>query len=531
MMKKTIPKIYFVTLTISILLMAAGVTWGNTNVFSRVESLEKTQIYPVKEIQVNEGQKEVYLDIDSPDGVSVTLEVYTGHQAIRVFADGRLIYALEAAESIWGYTSGAKYNFVEIPIDAEEIKVEIEAIYSEDRDREVEYFVGDGIAMMRGYIRSAVPNMLLSILCVVMGLLLVIYWFITQRKIAIEYSSLYFGFFAAILGLWTLHETDFATVLVANRTAASYCGYMLLMLMIVPFVLFIKSFMEVEDRYAAVLICGGAVTYLIINTIGHMSGIWYFKKSVVGIHIFIALALGYMLYAVVWRIQKYGPDQKVKANIVGAVVLITTVIIDITAYYMKMKQTDLIGRIGLLFYIFLLGKETTVEFFAQIDEGRKAEIYKELAVKDAMTGLYNRNAFDEWEYDCENFKNVMLVMFDLNDLKKCNDTMGHETGDKYIADAAELLRQVFGEIAKCYRIGGDEFCAVIRDADKVNIEEYLQYLNELQEIYNEKSQDVKMQIACGYATFDTADSNIESVRNKADVKMYANKKEMKGLEK
>ncbi len=528
-MKKTIPGIYFVTLTVCILLMLAGVIWGNTNVFSRVESFEVTQIYPVKEKQINENLKEAYLDIESPDGISVTLEVYTGHQAIRVFADGSLIYALEAAESIWGHTSGAKYNFVEIPVNAEEIKVEIEAIYSEDRNREVEYFVGDGIAMMRSYMRRAVPNMLLSVLSVVMGVLLVLYWFITKKKMFIEYSSLYFGFFATILGLWTLHETDFATVLVANRTAASYCGYMLLMLMIVPFVLFIRNFMEVNDKYFATLICGGAVTFLIINTIGHMSGAWYFKKSVIGIHCFIALALVYMLYAVVWRLQKYGPDQKVRANILGAVVLIATVIIDITAYYMKLKQTDLIGRIGLLFYIFLLGKETTVEFFKQVDEGRKAEIYKELAVKDAMTGMYNRNAFDVWEYDCKNFKDVMLVMFDLNDLKKCNDTMGHEIGDKYIADAAELLRQVFGKIAKCYRIGGDEFCAVIRDAGKVNIEEYLQNLKKMQALYNEKSQDVRMQIACGYATFDTADSNIESVRNRADIRMYANKKEMKGL--
>lgn len=529
MRKKTISGIYFVTLAIGILLMLVGVIWGNTNVFSRMETLEVTQIYPIKEKQVNEDLREVYLDIVSPDGISVTLEVYTGHQSIRVFADEKLIYALEAPDSIWGYTSGAKYNFVEIPVSAEEIKVEVEAIYPEDRNREVEYFVGDGIAMMRRYMQNTVPNMLLSVLGIVMGLFLVIYWFITKKKAAIENSSLYFGLFASILGLWTLHETDFATILVENRTAASYSGYMLLMLAVVPFVLFIKNFMEVDDKYVADWICKGMVAFLIINTIGHMSGVWYFKKTVAGIHVFIAFALGYMLYAVVRRFRKYGPDQKVRANLLGAIVLIMAVVIDIAAYYMQLKQTDLIGRIGLLFYIFLLGKETTVEFFAQVDEGRKAEIYKELAKKDAMTGMYNRNAFDEWEYDCKSFKDVMLVMFDLNELKKCNDTMGHKTGDKYIIDAAELLRQVFGKIAKCYRIGGDEFCAVIHDAGKVNIEEYLQNLKEMQELYNEKSQDVRMQIACGYATFGVTDENIESVRNRADVRMYEQKKEMKGL--
>lgn len=526
-MKKAIPGIYFIILVICAVLMLVGLIWGNTNVFSRVESMEKTQIYPVKEVQVNEDVKEVYLDIDSPDGISMTLEIYSGHQAVRVFADGVQIYALEGANSIWGSTSGAKYNFIEIPVNAEEIKVEIEAIYQEDRNREVEYFVGDGIAMLRSYVRNAVPNMLMSVISIAMGVFLVGYWVITRQKVRIKRSSLYFGLFSMVLGMWTLHETDFATVLVANRTAASYCGYMFLMLVIVPFVLFEKCFMEVDDEYFAYLICGEAIISLVINTIGHMAGLWYFKKSVITIHFSIVLAMIYMVYAVIWRWRKYGMDQKVKVNIVGAVVLIATVVIDIGAYYMKLKQTDLIGRIGLLIYIFLLGKETTVEFFKQVDEGRKAEIYKELAEKDVMTGMYNRNAFNEWESGCESFGDVMLVTFDLNNLKQCNDTMGHEVGDKYIIDAAEIIQEIFGKIAKCYRIGGDEFCAVIMNAGRVKVEEYLQQLKNVQDFYNTKSTDVNMQIACGYATFDKADLNIESIRSRADARMYVHKKNIK----
>ena len=526
-MKKSIPGIYFVLLCICSVLMVVGLIGGKTNMFSRLEIMQKEQIYPIREEQVNENLKEIWLDIDSPDGVSMTLEIYSGHQAVRVFADGEKIYAIEGADSIWGTTSGALYNFIEIPVNAEEVKVEVEAIYSEDRDREVEFFVGDGMAMMRGYVRSAIPNMLMSGLSVAMGDFLIVYWLITRRKVAIESSSLYFGVFAMVLGLWTLHETNFSTILVANRTAASFCGYMLLMLLIVPFVLFIKNFLEVEDKYLAYIICAEALINLVINTIGHMAGLWYFKKVVLSIHFSIGLAVVYMLYAVIWRWRKYGLDRKVQANIIGAIVLIATVVIDIGAYYMKLKQTDLIGRIGLLIYIAFLGKETTVEFFRQVDEGRKAEIYKELAEKDVMTGMYNRNAFDEWEYGCKSFEDIMIVTFDLNNLKKCNDTMGHEVGDKYIIDAAELIQQIFGKIAKCYRIGGDEFCAVIMNASKVNVEDYLQQLKKLQDSYNVKSQDVDMQIACGYATFDGTDMNIESTRSRADARMYVHKKAIK----
>lgn len=528
-MKKTIAVLYHIILCVCSILMVMGLMVGKTNLFSRMEIIKKEQIYPIKENRINEDLKEVWLDIESPDGISMTLEIYSGHQAIRVFADDKKIYAIEGADSIWGGTSGALYNFIEIPVSADEIKVEVEAIYEEDRNREVEFFIGDGMTMMRDYVRLAIPNMLLSVLGVVMGDFLIIYWFITKRKVNLERSSLYFGLFAMILGLWTFHETNFATILVANRTVASFCGYMLLMLVIVPFVLFVKNFLEVENNCLAHIICIGALISLVINTIGHMTGVWYFKKTVLSTHLFIGLAVAYMLYAVMWRFRKYGPDRKVKANIIGAVVLIATVVIDIGAYYMKFKQTDLIGRIGLLIYIFFLGKETTMEFFRQVDEGRKAEIYKELAEKDVMTGMYNRNAFDEWEYSCKDFSNVMLVTFDLNNLKQCNDTKGHDIGDKYIIDAAELIREIFGKFGKCYRIGGDEFCAVIMNAEKVKIEEHLQHLKNVQDFYNKKSKDVEMQIACGYALFEDADLNIESTRSRADARMYVHKKELKSL--
>ena len=526
-MKKTISKIYYILLTVCSVLMVMGLMLGNTHMFSRVENMGKEQIYPIRQEQITEDLKEIWLDIDSPDGVSMTLEIYSGHQALRVYADGEKIYALEGADSIWGTTSGALYNFIEIPVNAEEVKVEIEAIYAEDRDREVEFFVGDGMAMMRAYVRESIPNMLMSVLSIAMGDFLIAYWCITRKKVQAESSSLYFGLFAMVLGLWTLHETNFSTILVANRTAASYCGYMLLMLVIVPFVLFIKNFMEVKDNYFAYIICIEALISLVINTIGHMAGLWYFKKSVLSIHLSIAIAVIYMVYAVCWRWRKFGMDRKVKANIIGAIVLIATVVIDIGAYYMKFKQTDIIGRIGLLIYIALLGKETTMEFFKQVDEGRKAEIYKELAEKDGMTGMYNRNAFDEWEYGCNNYEDIMLVTFDLNNLKKCNDTLGHEVGDKYIMDAAELIQQIFGKIAKCYRIGGDEFCAVILNASKVNVEEYLKNLKNVQDVYNAKSKDVDMQIACGYATFNGTDANIECTRSRADARMYVHKKAIK----
>ena len=91
-------------------------------------------------------------------------------------------------------------------------------------------------------------------------------------------------------------------------------------------------------------------------------------------------------------------------------------------------------------------------FSQQIEDGKKVEMYREMAVRDGLTGLYNRAAFEEWMNETNDFNDVMIVMMDLNDLKGCNDTYGHIEGDKYLINSANLISRNFGEIGKCYSI-------------------------------------------------------------------------------
>ena len=91
-------------------------------------------------------------------------------------------------------------------------------------------------------------------------------------------------------------------------------------------------------------------------------------------------------------------------------------------------------------------------------------------MKDILTGCYNRNAYDEnLGHDTETGKS-QVVTFDLNDLKYCNDTYGHQCGDKYLCDSATIIRSVYGRYGKVYRIGGDEFCILTGSSDKAYAE-------------------------------------------------------------
>ena len=130
-MKKVIQYIYYILTSMAAILMLAGLIWGKTDEFSRSKQIGKMQVYPEREVAVSENIHEFYLDIKSPDGVSMMMELYTNRKEVEVYADESLIYAFWMPESIFGHNSGAKFHFIEIPVQAEEIKAMIKIVDGE----------------------------------------------------------------------------------------------------------------------------------------------------------------------------------------------------------------------------------------------------------------------------------------------------------------------------------------------------------------------------------------------------------------
>jgi diguanylate cyclase (GGDEF)-like protein len=93
-----------------------------------------------------------------------------------------------------------------------------------------------------------------------------------------------------------------------------------------------------------------------------------------------------------------------------------------------------------------------------------------------------------------------------------------------------MLKKLFTKHGRIYRIGGDEFCIIVKDKHRCHIEKLLTELREEERIYNSHSPVINLQIACGYSEFNPeTDTNIEDIRNRADELMYQNKKELKKI--
>lgn len=155
--------------------------------------------------------------------------------------------------------------------------------------------------------------------------------------------------------------------------------------------------------------------------------------------------------------------------------------------------------------------------------------FKKLAYTDALTGVGNRMAF---ELDIARLQpalsesSVCLVVFDLNCLKQVNDVYGHAVGDQYIKKVTELISMYFDGLGACYRIGGDEFAAVLINRSEQEINAGLAQLEI--GLHNASAEGIPLSVAYGQAWFTMGeDEDLHSVFVRADSAMYSNKRQGK----
>ncbi len=149
---------------------------------------------------------------------------------------------------------------------------------------------------------------------------------------------------------------------------------------------------------------------------------------------------------------------------------------------------------------------------------------------DALTGVRNRHAYLEEETRMDRLiaankaRPFAVVVMDLNDLKKINDTCGHQFGDQYLCDACRIICDTFRH-SPVFRIGGDEFAVIAQGQDYQNIKQRQQEMD----AHNEaalKSNGIV--IACGMSEFRD-DPCVAAVFERADHAMYENKNRLKAL--
>mgnify|MGYP001077339680 CR=1 FL=1 len=140
---------------------------------------------------------------------------------------------------------------------------------------------------------------------------------------------------------------------------------------------------------------------------------------------------------------------------------------------------------------------------------------------DALTGLLNQNSYLNRTAEMRRSGGV-LVVFDVDDFKQINDRYGHLQGDVCLAEIADCIKKAYARCGYCYRIGGDEFCVLLKDeASEARCAAALQRL--LAE--RRKTLTILPTVSLGSAVFSGED--VVAVKDRADRELYRAKKEQK----
>lgn len=153
------------------------------------------------------------------------------------------------------------------------------------------------------------------------------------------------------------------------------------------------------------------------------------------------------------------------------------------------------------------------------------------ANRDALTGVKNRRAYEQYEADLDmqlengTVHEFAVAVCDMNNLKKVNDRFGHQMGDEIIRKACYMICIQFKH-SPVFRVGGDEFVVILRGKDYDTREEILRTFEE--ENMQNREEDNHIEIALGIAEFDPEqDGSLQDVFERADEMMYRRKAEMK----
>lgn len=187
------------------------------------------------------------------------------------------------------------------------------------------------------------------------------------------------------------------------------------------------------------------------------------------------------------------------------------------------------GRLQLLS---ILGSFATMS----IDNARLHQQARQLACTDGLTGLYNHRQFkkmfkEELARTRRYEKPLSLIMLDVDDFKKFNDTYGHPAGDKVLMTVSGILRDISRECDLAFRYGGEEFMIVLPETA---IDEALVAAERIRHaIENDSLSDLQgavrsgVTVSVGVASFPRDGESAEDLLKTVDALLYRAKEQGK----
>lgn len=453
--------------------------------------------------------------------------------------DGNIIY--EFAPHLgyyYGFSYGSFLHCIQLPDNdgSRELTIEYRLLHGAGRSGFEEMMLEDTNSYLSETLRFGSARFLLCVISFFFGAFLFVFALVQHHTNGELAETMSLGVISMMLSLWEFPPAGYIQLLSGNPAAERAMNNLILILLPIPVFSFIVSITEYKQKNYVYAYISACVVNLIMQLCIVLTNTADYYDMLFISHIIIVGGIAMIINMIVRAVQRNKLTQEQKRFLIPSVIIvIITGIIDMIRYYSgKSTDTSAFSRLGMLIFILLLVYYEMKRLVEIQVLSSRAELMHRLATEDSLTGIKNRAGFNEYEQEIMKRKKgkCLFIHFDVNRLKKVNDTYGHAEGDRHIIAAASVLRDSFGEYGECFRVGGDEFFVIL---DSKNCDElYTKCIDRfqiLQKKYNRtENPPVPLQLAYGMAEYNYGDGSPEKAEQLADSRMYEKKRQMKADE-
>lgn len=462
------------------------------------------------------------------------MAIFSHHQNLSVWIEEEEIYSLQHkdGQNAFGKTPGIRWNFIGFTEEdmGKEAVIYVTSPYEDSVQSPLSIYIGDKSAICIGIIRNDFAAYLTGILIFTVGIVLIligVYAYIKLRQVS---DLFYLGMFAVFLAIWLLNERRATKLIFHGTLLCSYISFISLMILTMSFILYAREQFNDKEHISWKILLFCSYVQGICCVLLQIFNIKDLRETLLSTHLVMGAVLLLLLYHIIREVVTIGFSNRMRVTLFGLASCVIAGIADIVFYYINVGgSTRMAAAVVFLIWLIICGVYAVRQTYEMWKKAKQAKHYEEMAYHDQLTGLYNRTAYEEF-MDGVNVEksSCVIVMFDLNDLKNCNDVYGHEAGDSYIILCAKMISEVFEDIGTCCRIGGDEFCVIVGEENLPRCKRALKELDQKVEEANKQNRAYEVHIAYGYAIFDKElDKELSDTRSRADANMYQMKFKMK----
>ncbi len=460
------------------------------------------------------------------------------HCLAKVNIDGERVYELERPKSLLGWSSpGNVWNQLTLEryYSGKEVQIELIPLYDDFKPGNLEIYVGSQYDIIEDIMWKDFPTLVLSLFCIGLGVFEIITLIIiTLRKIE-THLSLMMSLFYIFAGAWKLMDTDTYALWGTSYPGYAVWRFLLLMLLSCPMIFAIREMCR-EQRglwWLACLVNFANITVCLFLQVCEIADL---RQTVTITHLSLCFTMACIIHLAIKNVRLFGYKGEVKPVVLtvgSAMIWMVFEMVDYCCNTTSAENLALFGMLGFIAHVFLYTLQLFRNMKEMMEVGMSARQYEKIAFHDQLTGFYNRAAMANYIDNAEFApQECVVAVFDLNNLKKCNDSLGHDKGDEYIKESARIIRESFGDLGQCYRQGGDEFAVMMKQVSEDICYERVEEMKRKVAAYNSRSKDIAMGIACGFAKYDEReDETISDTAKRADKMMYQEKFLMKQQQK